>query len=138
MSRWKRIGLFTMIALATGVVAALCVSGGQVNSDLLLLTLGSFLVILPCWLLLLPFVAVSDNLRTWRPGAFVLAGGLLALIIPPSEAHHFFMHSPSDTMPTTTWFHRIAGESALFGAAACAVYLGILKAISHARQDNRI
>ena len=119
MNRWKRVGLFSLIALATGVVAALGVSGGQVNSDLLPLTLGSLLVILPCWLLLLPFVAVSDNLRTWRPVAFVLAGGLLALIIPPSEAHYFFMHSPSDTMPTTTWFHRIAGESTLLGAAAC-------------------
>ena len=138
MSRQKRIGLFTFIALATGVVAALFVSNGRIDSDLLLLTLGSLLVILPCWLLLLPFVAVSDNLRAWRPIAFVLAGGLISTLVALNEARHFYLRSPSRNMPTSAWFHRIAWESALLGAAACAMYLGILKAFSRTRQDNRI
>ncbi|WP_158823106.1 hypothetical protein [Granulicella sp. S156] len=138
MSRWKRIGLFSLIALATGVVVALFVDDGHIDRDLLLLTLGSLLVILPCWLLLLPFVAVSDNLRAWRPVVFVLAGGLIATIVALGEAHHFYLHSSPNKAPTAAWFHRTAWESALLGAAACAVYLGILKATSRPPQDNRI
>ena len=138
MSRWKRIGLFSLIALATGVVVALFVDDGHIDRDLILLTLGSLLVILPCWLLLLPFVAISDNLRTWRPVAFVSAGGLTALIVALGEAHHFYLHSPPDKAPTAAWFHRTAWESAFLGAAACAAYLGILKLTSHASQSDRV
>ena len=138
MSRRKRIGLFSLVALATGVVVALFVGDGHIDGDLLLLTLGSLLVILPCWLLLLPFVAVSDNLRAWRPIAFVLAGGLISTLVALNEARHFYLRSPSRNMPTSAWFHRIAWESALLGAAACAVYLGLLKAASRGSQGNRI
>ena len=137
MSRWKRVGLFTLIALVTGAVAASFVEGGHIDKDFLLLTLGSLLVILPCWFLLLPFVAISNNLLAWRPVAFVIAGGLIATIVARSEALYFFRHSTSDKMPATTWFHRMAWESALLGAAACAVYLGILKATSRAPQSDR-
>jgi hypothetical protein len=138
MSRWKRIGLFSLIALSTGVVVAFFVDDGHIDRDLVLLTLGSLLVILPCWLLLLPFVAASDNLRAWRPVAFVISGGLIATIVALSEAHHFYLHSPPNKAPMAAWFHRIAWESALLGAAACVVYLGILKATSRPPQDNRI
>jgi len=138
MSPWKRIGLFTLIALATGVVVALFVDDGHIDRDLVLLTLGSLLVILPCWLLLLPFVAASDNLRAWRPATFVIAGGLIASIVALSEAHHFYLHSPPNKAPTAAWFYRTAWESALLGASACAAYLGILKAVSRASHGNHI
>jgi hypothetical protein len=130
MSRWKRILLFTLIAIATGAVAALGVNDGQVDSEFLPLTLGSLLVVLPCWLLLLPLVVLSDNLRGWRPVVFVLAGGVIASLVALSEAHHFYSHALYDKMPATTWFHRIAWESALFGAAASAAYLGLLRIAS--------
>ncbi|AEU35552.1 hypothetical protein [Granulicella mallensis] len=130
MSRGKRILLFALIAFAAAAVAAFFVDNGHMDRYFLLLALGSLLVILPCWLLLLPFVVISDNLRAWQPVVFALTGAAIASIVAFVEAHHFYRHAPPAQMPTTAWFQEIAWKSALLGAAACAAYLGILKGAS--------
>jgi hypothetical protein len=138
MSRGKRILLFTLMAFAAAAVAAFFVDGGHMDRYFLLLAVGSLLVILPCWILLLPFVVVSDNLRTWRPAVFILAGGVIASIMAFIEAHHFYRHAPPAQMPTAEWFHGIARKSALLGASTCAAFLGILKAASRGSQGSRV
>jgi hypothetical protein len=105
MSRGKRILLFALVAFAAAAVAAFFVDNGHMDRYFLLLALGSLLVILPCWLLLLPFVVISDNLRAWRPVVFVLIGGVIASIVALVEAHHFYRHAPPAQMPTAAWFH---------------------------------
>ena len=122
MSRWARLVLWTGLVLVI-LIAMPVPTLWKYPSWLAVAIFVESVMVLPAWLLMLPFVFLFDRMTMGRATLFVLSGSIAATLV----ALMCELFPKSHNVPTHDWILRRLEWVAVVSAAVCMVYVLIVR-----------